>query len=102
MQYSLPAAEQLTSGNARPDPPWPFDLVRPHLNPGDLNADALVLQGKINSTGSFEQLSVAFPPHFLQEKAVLEAIQKWQFRPATVQGTAVSVDILLINPEAPE
>ena len=101
LQYSLPrAAEASIAGNVtRPDAPWPYDMVRPNLAPGDYNADAIMVHGFVNMTGHFEKLAIVFPPQFAQAKFVLNALQEWQFRPAMQSGSVTAVEVLLIIPE---
>jgi hypothetical protein len=100
LQYSLPLeAEAAASGNAtRPDAPWPFVVVRPHLAPTDTNGDAIMVHGLINAKGQFEQLGVVFPQQFPQSQFVLGALRQWQFRPATQNGEITPVEVLLIIP----
>jgi hypothetical protein len=104
LQYSLPrSAEAAAAGNiARLEAPWPYNIVRPNLAPGAINADALMVHGFVNQSGRFETLSVAFPPDFAQAQFVLNALQQWQFRPATQNGQSVKVEVLLMIPEETE
>ena len=101
LQYSLPrAAEAAASGNiARIDAPWPYNIVRPNITPGEINADALMVHGFVNQAGRFESLTVAFPPEFTQSQFVLNALQQWQFRPAMQNGQATTVEVLLVIPD---
>jgi hypothetical protein len=101
LQYSLPrAAEAAAAGNTiRPEAPWPYDIVRPQLAPGDFNADAIMVHGFVNVAGRFEQLAIVFPPQFAQTKFVLGALQQWQFRPAMQNGQIAAVEVLLIIPD---
>jgi hypothetical protein len=104
LQYSLPrsAADAVVTGNvARPDAPWPFDILRPHLASEDYNSDALIVHGFINLAGRFEKLAMVFPTGFVQAKFVLNALQQWQFRPAKQNGQIAAVEVLLIIPEEP-
>lgn len=104
LQYSLPrSAEASVAGNiTRPEAPWPYDIVRPHLAPSDYNSDAIMVHGFVNLAGRFERLAVVFPTEFAQLKFVLDALQQWQFRPARQNGQIASVEILLIIPEETE
>ena len=101
MQYSVPR----TAGNSAGSPithleaPWPYDIVRPNLSPGAIDADALMIHGFVNQSGHFETLSVVFPQSFPQAQFVLAALEKWQFRPATQDGQSAKVEVLLIIPE---
>jgi hypothetical protein len=104
LQYSLPrsTADAVVTGNiARPEAPWPFDILRPHLASEDYNSDALIVHGFINLAGRFEKLAMVFPTGFAQAKFVLNALQQWQFRPAKQNGQIAAVEILLIIPEEP-
>ena len=56
----------------------------------------------MNQAGRFEALAIAFPPEFAQAKFVLDALAKWEFRPATQSGQNVKVEVLLVIPEVPE
>jgi hypothetical protein len=104
LQFSLPRdADASAAGTvARLDAPWPYDIVRPNLEPGSIDADALMIHGFIDPSGRFQGLSVAFPPAFPQAQFVLDALQKWQFRPAMQDGQPIRVEMLLIVPEEPQ
>lgn len=104
LQYSLSRAENAAaSGNINHiDAPWPYSIVRPNIEPGAINADALMIHGFVNQVGRFEALAVAFPPEFAQTQFVLNALAQWQFRPATQNGQNVKVEVLLIIPEVQE
>lgn len=102
LQYSIPrSAEAATAGSVtRLEAPWPTDIVRPNLAPGDINADALMVHGFVNKDGRFENLAIVFPPQFALAKFVLNALQQWQFRPAMQKGQVTAVEVLLIIPES--
>ena len=103
LQYSLPANTVASVSNAiRPEAPWPFDVVQPHLDPGDYTADAVMVHGFVNLSGRFERLNVVFPTQFGPTKFVLSALQQWQFRPARQNGQLAQVEVLLIIPEEGE
>lgn len=104
LQYSLP---QATGGAAtlnadRPEAPWPYDIIRPNLAASDYTSDAIMVHGSVNMTGRFEHLAIAFPTEFAQAKFVLNALQRWKFRPARQDGQVTSVEVLLIIPEVTE
>ncbi|MGA2570546.1 MAG: hypothetical protein ABSF23_08515 [Terracidiphilus sp.] len=101
LQYSLPLADDASAGGtiARLDAPWPYNIVRPNLEAGAIDADALMVHGFVNQAGRFEALSIVFPPAFPQAQFVLAALEKWQFRPAMQDGQTARVEILLIIPE---
>jgi hypothetical protein len=101
MQYSLPRDAEASAGGtvSRLDAPWPYNIVRPNLDPGSIDADALIIRGFVNQSGRFEDLSVVFPQSFSNAQFVLTALQQWQFRPATQNGQPAKVEILLIIPD---
>jgi hypothetical protein len=99
LQYCLPRTAQATGNTLRPDAPWPYLIVTPHLSPGDYDADALLVHGFIDAAGHFQQLAVVSPTQFAQSKFVLGALQQWQFRPASQNGQSAAVEILLIIPQ---
>jgi hypothetical protein len=101
LQYSLPrSADAVESGNmSRIEAPWPYNIVRPNLAPGEINADALMIHGFVSQTGRFEGLAVVFPPAFPQTKFVLDALRQWQFRPAKQNGEMTRLEVVLIIPE---
>ncbi len=101
LQYSLPSSADASAGGtiARLQAPWPYNIVRPNLPSGSIDADALMIHGFVNQSGRFETLSVVFPQPFADTQFVLAALQQWQFRPATQDGQSAKVEILLIIPE---
>jgi len=101
IQYSLSRGDK-ASAASHIEAPWPYSIVRPNIEPGSIDADALMIHGFVNEAGRFEALTVAFPPEFAQAKFVLNALAQWQFRPATENGQDVKVEVLLIIPEVPE
>jgi len=104
LQYSLSRADDAAAGGniAHIEAPWPYNIVRPNIAPGAIDADALMIHGYVNQAGRFEALAIAFPPEFAQAKFVLDALAKWEFRPATQSGQNVKVEVLLVIPEVPE
>jgi hypothetical protein len=104
LQYSLPrSADAAAAGeNVRPDAPWPFDIVIPHGALSGFNADALMIHGFVNVAGRFEQLAIVSPRDFAQQAFMLSALREWQFRPASQNGRATAVEVLLIIPESAE
>ena len=101
LQYSqLRSADAAGNGSvARLEAPWPYDILRPNLVSSDLNSDALMVHGILNEAGQLESLAVAFPQQFAQASFVLQALEKWQFRPARQQGKPTAVEVLLIIPD---
>jgi len=103
LQFSLSHAESAAAGTTtHVEAPWPYSIVRPNIEPGAIDADALMVHGFVNQAGRFEALTVAFPPDFAQKQFVLNALAQWQFRPAMQNGQNVKVEVLLIIPEESE
>ena len=104
LQYSLPRAADAAAAGivTRLAAPWPYNIVRPKLVPGAINADALMVHGFVNQAGRFETLAIAFPPEFAQAEFVINALDQWQFRPASQNGQITRVEVLLIIPEEME
>jgi hypothetical protein len=101
MQYSLPRNAEAAAGGttSRLEAPWPYNIVRPNLAPGTVDADALMIRGFVDESGRFQGLTIVFPQPFSSAQFVLAALQQWQFRPAQQNGQAAKVEVLLIIPE---
>lgn len=101
MQYSLPRdADAAEAGSvAHLEAPWPYNIVRPNLAPDSIDTDAVMVHGYVNDSGHFETLNVVFPPQFPLAKFILDSLQHWQFRPASLNGQMARVEVLLIIPE---
>ena len=70
-------------------PQLPVDLVRRYLH------RLIVVFAIIDSKGKLEQLSVKQSPDIQLKKPLFEALSKWVFRPAELNGEPVSVKVLL-------
>ncbi|MFZ1083818.1 MAG: hypothetical protein WAN35_02495 [Terracidiphilus sp.] len=101
LEYSLAHSEN-EGRNSQVEAPYAFNIVRPNIAPGSIDADALMVHGYINPEGRFEALTIAFPPQFAQAQFVLSMLNQWQFTPAKQNGQNVRVEILLIIPEIEE
>jgi len=100
LQYSTPRASANKPGDgSRPDPPWPYDMMRPSLG---TYRDVVLVHGFVNTDGRFAQLSVAYPPGFFETDLLLRSLKKWEFRPAMKDGQPVTVEVLLIIPALAE
>lgn len=101
LQYSLPrnSGTLIATHADRLDAPWPYNIVRPDLAAGAINADALMVHGFVNELGQFDALSFVFPRDFTQAQFVLSSLSRWQFRPALYGGKPARVEVLLIIPE---
>jgi hypothetical protein len=104
LQYSLPSTDVVTStgDTAQIEAPWPYNIVRPYIAPGSVDADAIIVHGIVNQTGRFQSLSIAFPPPFAQAPFVLASLAQWQFRPARLGEKNISVEVVLIIPDESE
>jgi hypothetical protein len=103
LQYSLSRADNAAAaGNiTHIGAPWPYNIVRPNIPPGAIDADALMVHGFVNQAGRFESRCVRFSPPLAQAQFVLDALAQWQFRPAVQNGKKVRVEVLLIIPDEP-
>ena len=103
LQYSLPRSDDAAAaGNATSlEAPWPYNIVRPNIPAGAIDADVLMVHGFVNKEGRFEALTVAFPPEFQQAQFVVDALKQWEFRPAMQDGQIARVEVLLIIPLEP-
>jgi hypothetical protein len=104
LQYSLPPSGDAAAAGSvsRIEAPWPYNIVRPDIPAGAIDADVLMIHGFVNKDGRFEALAVVFPPQFEQAQFVLDALKQWEFRPATQDGQAATVEVALIVPEETE
>lgn len=98
LQYSLPKSATPAEQQEQLNAPYPYDLLRPNFPAPELNADALLVHGFINTEGKLVNLSVEFPPDFKLAKLILKALAQWSFRPANLNGNPVEVEVLLIIP----
>jgi hypothetical protein len=98
LQYALPRLAA-ASGAGHVDAPWPYEIARPTLDPGDVNADAVILHGFVDKDGHFEKLEVVFPEQLTQAPGWVKALNQWQFRPAKQNGQPVPIEVLLIIPD---
>jgi hypothetical protein len=101
LQYALPSSADAAQGGSisHIDAPWPYNIVRPNLDPGSIDADAVMVHGFVNQAGRFDRLSIIFPQDFAQAQFVLKSLEQWQFRPASQNGQVARVEVLLIIPE---
>ena len=98
MQYSLPESSEHGINTIRPEAPYPYEIFRPKISPGEITTDAILVHGLVNRSGHFEQLDIVYPHRYAKAKSFLANMERWQFRPATQQGIPTTVEVLLIIP----
>ena len=84
LQYALPKSATRAQQQGTLSAPYPYEMLRPNFAPSALNADDLLIHGFITAKGKLVDVDTEFPPNFVFSKAILQALKKWQFRPATV------------------
>jgi hypothetical protein len=104
MQYSLPpfADTSAVATEGRLEAPWPFEIVKPLLTAGKVNADAVIVHAFVNKAGRFESPAVVYPSPFDLAGFVLNALKQWQFRPARQNGQSIEVEVVLVIPVDPD
>jgi len=70
-------------------PHFPAELARKYLH------RQLVVYAIINTEGKFEQISVKQSPDMQLNQPLLDALSKWVFRPAELNGEPVPAKVLL-------
>lgn len=100
MQYSMPLSKEAVAlGNIHLEAPWPYYIVRPSgQGLENIGESALMIHGFISEAGTFEGLSVLFPPTFAQASQLLEGMRQWKFRPAKHNGQATRVEVVVVIP----
>jgi hypothetical protein len=105
LQYCLPKGEDKQAGGGRSSvavgAPWPFLMMRPDQWTAS-DPDYMILHGTITSAGRFDQLAVIFPANFAEREMIVNSLKLWEFRPASRDGAAVAVEVLLIIPRQPD
>jgi hypothetical protein len=101
LQYCLPAAVERSLGlratSVPLEAPYPFVMIRPAIN-SEIDVRRLVVHGFVNLAGRFEQLSLVSDVDFPEKQALLVSLSQWEFRPASRDGQATAVEVLLIIP----
>jgi hypothetical protein len=81
-------------------PPYPVHAVRPELALAP-EVEYMVIHGTINTQGRFEKLAiVGEQPLRPDPDRLLRSLSEWELQPATIEGSAVPVDVVLIVPNA--
>ena len=76
-----------------------IDEVLEQISKGNYGPAEKTIRAFLNEAGQLESLVVAFPQQYAQAAFVLQALEKWQFRPARQQGRPTAVEVLLIIPD---
>lgn len=79
-------------------PPYATFKLLPSFSPEAAkrgHGGTIVIFGVINREGKFEDLRIMHSPEIGLNQFMLEALMKWTFRPAEVDGAQVSVKVLL-------
>jgi hypothetical protein len=66
------------------------------------NADYILIHGTLTAGGRFDKLAMVFPGEFKQKDLLMRSLEQWTFRPASRDGVAADVEVLLIIPNSPE
>jgi hypothetical protein len=94
MQYAL--ADPAAAGNGLVSPPYAMKKVAAEATPKTsvVSGARIFLAGVITATGELRDLR---PLHFqeLGSQLAMDALQKWQFAPAEVNGHAVETKVLI-------
>jgi TonB family protein len=103
LQYALdlhPAAPSAMASRSHGKlvPPYATSKSLPNFSPEVAkrgHGETIVVFGVINRQGRFEDLRIMHSPDTGLNQFMLDALKKWTFRPAEVDGAQVSVKILL-------
>jgi len=107
LQYCIPAGEsqtaEVSAGVVRlssPSPlvaPYPRVTFRPSVNkrPG---VQYVIVHGLLETSGRLEELRVLGPHGAEDGPSIVPVLQQWEFRPATQDGRAVRIEIVLAIP----
>jgi hypothetical protein len=77
--------------------PYAFAILRPVIQ-FRAGARYAFIHGFVSTSGQFERLTQAGEPMIENLDAVLENLQRWEFRPASKDGQPAVVEILLCIP----
>jgi hypothetical protein len=98
LQYSLPRVTNDPPSKGTLNAPWPYDMMRPALK----YQDVILVHGFVNTAGHFEQLKIVYPLSLPEAPKLLRSLERWVFRPASLNGQAARVEVLLIVPGTAE
>jgi len=90
---------QFGPGLVPPIPEARFDFRRENV-PAEKSHEMIILHGVISETGTVRDVRVLQGVTSELDKAATEALRRWEFRPATLGGRPVAVEILVGIPAA--
>ena len=96
LQYCLPASAPVAAAGALAAP-YPYLMFRPKLS-YDWDGEHLFVHGMLNEQGKLERLEPVGEATPVDKAAMLAALLRWEFRPATRGGKPTAVEVLLIVP----
>lgn len=103
LQYCLPKTAGSTSRTRSSAPaleaPFPYNIVRPD-HAGD--SQYVLVRGMVTVEGRFDQLAMVFPQNPEGKDLLIQALNRWTFRPAKRDGEPAAVEVLLIIPREGE
>jgi len=101
LQYCLPHDTVPTAnpdgGNSPLEAPYPFVIVTPPI-PESADFEYLAVHGMVNTEGRFVELSFPEATERRYRDTILDALSRWELRPANKGGQPVRVEFLLIIP----
>ena len=106
LYFCVPGSTQDKQGNARVVTlntvtpvlaPYPTLIERPKVNIPSFFKYVLVY-GTVTEAGRFQNLKVVRPTRPEADKALIEALNNWEFRPASREGSKIAVEVLLHVP----
>jgi TonB family protein len=99
LQYCVPDNPSATADRARfrqafpPHPTRQFDFRRAFA--GSASSRTIILRAAITSDGSVQDVRIVPGPDSNLNALAADTFRRWRFRPALVEGQAVSVEVLL-------
>lgn len=108
LQYCLPPDEKrpaarsqvVTLGNVAPlTAPFAYLILKPTIQLRD-GVRYGFIHAFVNASGRFDDVKEVGDPVIENVEAVIEAIEKWEFRPASKDGLPTLVEVLLCIPSA--
>jgi hypothetical protein len=108
LQYCLPPDENRRAtqgqvvqlGTAAPlNAPFAYLILKPNIQLRD-GVRYGFIHAFVNASGRFDQMTEVGDPVIEHVEAVIQSLQKWEFRPASKDGVPTLVEVLLCIPSA--